>query len=297
MAGRRLLIGIKKPLSRRKINESSANNPEKVAIGAVFRTLRSARMNSAYVDNLPVIHETVERTADGAIIYDASVLPHASEKAFSAAGWKSVRPVEDVLHSGGRGNTLIIGDGAREFVLRHFRRGGLIGKFNRDRYLWTGEDRTRPFTEWRILQKLANRGMPVPRPAIARYRRRGPTYTADIITLRVPGIRSLSARLVQGDRGPVDWNRIGASLWRFHEAGVDHADLNAHNVQIDETGRLWLLDFDKARIMTPGPWRQGNLARLHRSLQKIRGQDDRVAFREADWQALLDGYFQASRSA
>lgn len=254
-------------------------------------------MTSPYLNDLPVIHETVEKTADGALIYDASVLPDASEKAFSAAGWKSVRPVEDVLRSGGRGNTLILGDGEREFVLRHFRRGGAIGKINRDRYLWTGEDRTRPFTEWRILQKLANRGMPVPRPAIARYRRRGPTYTADIITLRVPGIRSLSAWLAEGERGPVNWRSIGAGLWRFHDAGVNHADLNAHNVQLDSSGRLWLLDFDKARIMQPGPWRQRNLARLHRSLKKIRRQDGRVAYREADWRALLDGYFQASRSA
>ncbi|MDX1480783.1 MAG: 3-deoxy-D-manno-octulosonic acid kinase [Woeseiaceae bacterium] len=254
-------------------------------------------MTAGYVGDLPVIHETVEKTASGAMIYDASVVPDASEKAFSAAGWKTVRRVENVLRSGGRGNTLILGDGEREFVLRHFRRGGLLGKVNRDRYLWTGEDNTRPFTEWRILQKLANRGMPVPRPAIARYCRYGPTYTADIITLRVPGIRSLSARLADERPDASLWQRIGAGLWSFHEAGVNHADLNAHNVQIDDSGRMWLLDFDKARIMAPGPWKQRNLARLHRSLKKIRSQDSRVAYREADWQSLLDGYFQASRSA
>jgi len=243
------------------------------------------------------IHETREETPDGVLLFDASIIPQASAQSFSAAGWKSVRPVEDVLHSGGRGNTLILGDGHDEYVLRHFRRGGLVGRFIRDRYLWLGEDRTRSFAEWRVLQKLANLGMRVPRPAVARYCRRGPFYTADIITVRVPGIRSLSARLAEGAGGGALWRHIGEALCRFHDAGVNHADLNAHNVQIDEAGRMWLLDFDKARIMPAAAWRQKNLARLHRSLRKIRGLDQRVRYSERDWGQLLAGYFQASRSA
>lgn len=253
---------------------------------------------TAPVETVPrVIHETVERTAEGAIIFDASLMPQASQKTFSAAGWQKVRAVEDVLHSGGRGNTLILSDGQGEYVLRHFRRGGLIGRLVRDSYLWTGEDTTRPFAEWRVLQKLANAGLPVPRPAVARYRRRGLFYTADIITVRVPGIRSLSARLHAESLDDEAWQRIGAGLCYFHDHGVNHADLNAHNVQLDERGRVWLLDFDRARIMEQGAWRQMNLARLHRSLQKIRRQDERVSYSPSCWEALLKGYFQASRSA
>ena len=219
------------------------------------------------------IHETVERTAAGAIIFDASVMPAVTEKTFTAAGWKTVRPVEDVLRSGGRGNTLILGDGRREFVLRHYRRGGLPGRFIRDSYFWTGEDRTRPFAEWRVLQKLANLGLRVPRPAVARYLRRGPFfYSADIITVRVPGIRSLSARLSEGAGDEALWRRIGNGLCTFHEAGVNHADLNAHNVQVDEEGEVWLLDFDSA-------------------------QDPGLNYTESNWEALLEAYFQASRSA
>jgi len=253
---------------------------------------------SGPVETVPqVIHETVERTAEGAIIFDASLMPNAAEKTFSAAGWKTVRAVENVLHSGGRGNTLILGDGENEYVLRHFRRGGLIGRLIRDSYLWLGEDRTRPFAEWRVLQKLANAGLPVPRPAVARYQRRGLFYSADIITVRVPGIRSLSARLAESPLDTEDWRRIGSGLCDFHDNGVNHADLNAHNVQLDESGQVWLLDFDRARIMPQGAWRQMNLARLHRSLQKIHRQDQRVNYSASCWEALLEGYFQASRSA
>ncbi len=250
----------------------------------------------AVVEPRPM-HETVERTADGAIIYDAKLVPNATEASFSARGWRSVKPVENVLRSGGRGNTLILGDGQEEFVLRHFRRGGLIGRFVRDAYLWLGEDKTRSFAEWRLLQKMDAMGLPVPRPAIARYRRRGISYTADIITVRVPDIRSLSARLVDGEFDAGLWQRIGQGLARFHECGVNHADLNAHNVQIDSTGDVWLLDFDKATMRAPGTWQQKNLARLHRSLRKIRQQDQRIRYTEGDWDALLAGYFQSSSSA
>ena len=48
-------------------------------------------------------------------------------------------------------------------------RGGLVGKLVRDRYVWTGEDNTRPFVEWRLLAKLAVNDLRVPRPAAARY--------------------------------------------------------------------------------------------------------------------------------
>ena len=243
------------------------------------------------------VHETVERTADGAIIYDAKLVPGATEASFSARGWKSVKPVENVLQSGGRGNTLILGDGDEEFVLRHYRRGGLVGRVIRDSYLWLGEDKTRSFAEWRLLQKMDAMGLPVPRPAIARYRRHGFTYTADIITVRLPDIRSLSARLVDGENYPELWQRIGKGLARFHECGVNHADLNSHNLQIDGAGDVWLLDFDKATIRQPGAWQQRNLARLHRSLRKIRQQDPRISYTERDWDALIAGYFQSSRSA
>ncbi|MEM9207887.1 MAG: 3-deoxy-D-manno-octulosonic acid kinase [Pseudomonadota bacterium] len=243
------------------------------------------------------VHEIVERTADGALIYDAKLVPNATEASFAARGWQTVKPVENVLRSGGRGNTLILGDGQNEFVLRHFRRGGLVGRFVRDAYLWLGEDKTRSFAEWRLLQKMEAMGLPVPKPAIARYIRRGFSYTADIITLRVPDIRSLSARLVDEESDSGLWQRIGAGLAEFHACGVNHADLNAHNVQIDSTGAVWLLDFDKATIQAAGTWQQKNLARLHRSLQKIRQQDPRVSYRERDWEDLLAGYFQSSSSA
>lgn len=243
------------------------------------------------------MNETVEKTSDGAIVYDTSIIDQVSGKTFSAAGWKSVRPVDNILRSGGRGHTLIIGDGKNEFVLRHFMRGGMVGRVNRDSYLWSGEDNTRSFMEWRLLYKLAAKGLPVPSPAVARYRHHGFLYTADIITRRIPDIQSLSVRLAEKPGNEEFWGSLGACIRRFHEAGVNHADLNAYNVQVDANDNFVLLDFDRGRLMAPGSWQQKNLGRLHRSLQKILKLDPRINYSDTNWQQLLEGYFQASRSA
>src|SRR5690606_12671356 len=93
---------------------------------------------------------TVEKTETGAILYDRTILDQISGASFAAASWQCARPVGGALRSGGRGNTLIVGDGTKEFVLRHYRRGGLQGRVNRDLYLWLGEERTRSFAEWRL---------------------------------------------------------------------------------------------------------------------------------------------------
>ncbi len=140
-------------------------------------------------------------------------------------------------------------------------------------------------------------GLPVPTPAVARYCKKGPIYAADIITVRVPGIRPLSVRLTEAVGGEAFWQSIGAVICRFHDVGVNHADLSSHNVQVDEGGAIWLLDFDRAKLMPAGAWRQKNLARLHRSLRKIRRLDQSVRFTEKDWEHFLAGYFQESRSA
>ena len=191
---------------------------------------------------------------------------------------------------------MFVGNVPRQFVLRHYMRGGLIGKFNRDSYVFSGEDLTRPFMEWRLLDKLAANNMNVPRPAATRFCRRGTFYTADIITVRIPDVVSLSEYIAVEDRGEDFWRSVGAAIWKFHEAGVYHADMNAYNVQVDKDGDIWMLDFDKGSLRSPGTWQQETLSRLHRSLAKVLGLDPKLHFRTANWDTLLEAYFEASRS-
>ena len=241
--------------------------------------------------------ETVETTATGAILYDKAIINHITEAHFTSEGWPHVEVLDGALRSSGRGNTLFVGNVPRQFVLRHYMRGGLAAKFLRDTYVFSGPDKTRSFLEWRLLDKLATNNMRVPRPAAARFVRSGTFYTADLITVRVPGIVPLSQYIADNEPDESFWRDCGAAIHEFHKAGVYHADMNAYNVQIDGDGLLWLLDFDKGALRTPGPWQQETLGRLHRSLQKIIGLDPRLNFRSSNWDQLLAGYFEASRSA
>jgi len=241
--------------------------------------------------------ETVETTAKGAILYDRQVISSIDESRFVASNWLHSEPVAGRLGSGGRGNTMFVGNIPRQFVLRHYIRGGLVGKFIKDKYVWGGADNSRPFREWRMLAKMADSGLRVPRPAAARYSRVGPFYTADLITVRVPNVRALSTCIHEQAGGEKFWQDLGAGIFEFHAKGVYHADMNAYNLQIDSAGKLWMLDFDRGKLLSAGAWQQQTLARLHRSLQKIKSRDPALHYDESCWQQLLEGYFAASRSA
>jgi len=241
--------------------------------------------------------ETVEKTATGAILYDKSIINQISEERFLPGGWPHAEAVTGALRSAGRGDTMFVGNVPRQFVLRHYMRGGVIGKFIRDLYVFSGADKTRSFREWRLLDKLSSNKLRVPRPAAARYCQRGTFYTADIITVRIPEVVTLSQYIANTHPDEAFWHSVGESIYGFHKAGVYHADMNAYNLQIDSSGALWMLDFDKGALKPPGQWQQATLRRLHRSMQKIVALDPGLNFRAANWEQLLEGYFSASRSA
>ncbi len=240
--------------------------------------------------------EFVKKTRQGAIVYDSDIFDQVSEDLFRARGWQSVEPVTGALRAAGRGNTLIVSDGSNEYVLRKYVRGGLIGRLIKDTYFWNGEDETRCFAEWRLLRKLVMKGLNVPIPAAAYYRRTAMFYTADLLTVRIPGIQSLAERLLQARGSDEFWQSLGIAICRFHSEDVYHADMNAYNIQLDENDEMWLLDFDRGSLSPSGTWKQETLSRLHRSLKKIKGLSPGLHFAETDWQQLLDGYFSESRS-
>ena len=240
--------------------------------------------------------ESVEKTASGAILFDQSIIREISDDKFAPGGWPHSEPLTGQLGLGGRGQTLFVGNIPRQFVLRHYVRGGLFGKFVRDSFLWTGADSTRSFVEWRMLAKMAEKNLRVPRPAAARYCRHGAFYTADLITVRIPKVRPLSERLTEKVWSAEFWYSIGHAIREFHDSGVYHSDMSAHNLQIDDDSKLWMLDFDRGRLLPPGRWQQQTLSRLHRSLRKVKALDPRLNYRRENWEQLLEGYFSASRS-
>jgi len=204
----------------------------------------------------------------GAILFDRERVRQADPEWFSPAFWgEHARPVD----SGGRGGAWFVDAPFGPAVLRRYLRGGLIAHFNRDRYWWRGANRTRSFLEYRLTRAMAEKGVPVPRPIAAFYRRDGQFYHAAILIERLGDVRTLADRVaVAGDGAP--WEEAGRMIARVHRAGLDHADLNAHNLLFDPTARGWVIDLDRGRQRIPATgWRERNLARLKRSLLKLRG--------------------------
>jgi 3-deoxy-D-manno-octulosonic acid kinase len=105
-------------------------------------------------------------------------------------------------------------------------------------------------------------------------------------------VKPFSARLADGGVSAEVWGRVGECIARFHRAGVWHADLNAHNVQIDSADQIYLLDFDRGRIRAAArSWQQSNLARLHRSLTKISANSTIARqFSAQEWSWLVEAY-------
>jgi 3-deoxy-D-manno-octulosonic acid kinase len=226
-------------------------------------------------------------TGRDGILHDPALLPTVDASLFDPESWRARGALAGT--GGGRGAVHYLCVDSGQWVLRRYRRGGIIGRWIDDSFIYFGADRTRSYREITLLAGLHALGLPVPRPVAARYHRNGVRYTADLITERIAA-EPLSAWLGRGPVAEPTWRGIGDMIARFHRAGVWHADLTAHNILLEERGVPWLLDFDRGRIRAPGAWRERNLARLLRSLRKIRADVTEADYPEPQWRWLLAGY-------
>ncbi len=202
----------------------------------------------------------------GLIVFDPVRLRQAGPELLDPAHYGAqATPVAQ----GGRGAAWFVQGEGGDAVLRHYRRGGLMARLGRRDYTWLGEARVRSLAEFRLLAQMHREGLPVPAPLLAGYWRHGFSYGAAILVERIAGARALSGWLGPDvDQAP--WEQVGGMIARFHLAGLDHADLNADNILVDAQGGPWLIDFDRsARRRSGGGWRDRNLRRLARSLEKL----------------------------
>lgn len=200
-----------------------------------------------------------------------------------------------VGQSKGRNVVWFVTDGAREFVLRHYYRGGLPGKLITDQFIYTGLENTRSMAEFNLLLHLADQGLPVPRPVAARVERRGLIYRASLLIERIAGARDIFQLVCAAPLPMKTWEHIGSMLAAFHHAGVYHSDLNCHNILWQDQNNIakpWLIDFDRCELRRSGVWKAANIARLRRSFEKELRLQPSFYWQEGDWQALLKGYEQ-----
>jgi len=224
------------------------------------------------------------------ILYDADLFVKPEPRLFREDYLESAALLEKRV-AAGRGAVCFFRWQSGAYVLRHYRRGGLMAKLFGDRYFFSGLQRSRAWREWHLLRELSQLGLPVPKPLAARVVRCGLFYRADLITAQIQGAKSLGERLLLAPLSELLWQNIGVVIRRFHQAGVYHADLNLNNIVLDERDEVYLLDFDKGeRREVAGAWREANLARLLRSLHKQQAGQPAGYFDDSGWKALLSGY-------
>jgi 3-deoxy-D-manno-octulosonic acid kinase len=231
------------------------------------------------------MHSTLERFKNGAAIIDRELTDDSLDHLFE--------PPSDARKSlaRGRGQAWQIQGGFGTAALRHYTRGGLLAPIMGDCYWFAGAERTRAFAEFRLLQQVCIWQLPAPQPIAARFVRSGLIYRADLLTAWLPGARPLSDFVAKADAAL--FTEVGSTIARFHALGVDHADLNAHNVIVTDKG-VALLDFDRSVIRKLDRSTQGllvstNLQRLKRSLTKL-GFAAREDFDAKLWPALENAH-------
>lgn len=191
----------------------------------------------------------------------------------------------------GRGQVHVADIGNATVLLRHYRRGGLMARISRDRFLGTDPWASRAMREYQLLRLMRSWRLPVPPPLAARVEQAGPTYRNDIMVGLLPDARNLVQILAVAFIPAEAWADIGRAIRRMHDRQVHHADLNAHNLLLDDGGQAWIVDFDKCGVRAGDDWKDANLQRLLRSLRKEKGRQPICHWREeADWPSLVAGY-------
>ncbi|MFT6926344.1 MAG: 3-deoxy-D-manno-octulosonic acid kinase [Psychromonas sp.] len=227
------------------------------------------------------------QTAKQFIYYDPKLLTEPPEFCFSVSFWQKQRAI--IGSAQGRGTTWFVQTKVIEAALRHYRRGGLLGKIIKDGYLFFSWEKTRSLQEFKLLEELIRDGVHVPRPIAARAIKKGFYYQADLLSEKIPDAEDLVSILQSQSLSCSLYSDIGHEIRKMHNAQVDHTDLNIHNILIDKSNKVWIIDFDKCTKREGSSWKKDNLRRLKRSfIKEVKKRN--IHWSESDWQVLIQSY-------
>lgn len=155
-------------------------------------------------------------------------------------------------------------------VVKQYTRGGVIRKFNKATYL--NFSRYRSQCEYELLKFLDHLGVHVPVP-IAFARRGKFFYQAWLTTKEIENADTLAdIACKKPDRVRTVMPELSRQVELLIENQIHHVDLHPGNVLVDPGGRLYLIDFDKARTapVNRRRLREKYIRRWRRAVEKHR---------------------------
>lgn len=233
-------------------------------------------------------------------LFDRSEIAEFNPEMLSEKYWQEQNAITGTAQ--GRGTTWFVqynknNRQEKHWVLRHYYRGGLIGKVINDSYFFTAQINTRAAKEFSLLAHMQSLALPAPKPIAYRVSRHGLFYRADLLSSRIENAQDLVAILTKKSISDELWFTVGKIIKKFHEQGIYHHDLNAHNILIDNNNKVWLIDFDQGKQKTiQQNWQQSNMQRLLRSFRKEKNQLTDFNWFESNWETLLSGYASTNAS-
>ena len=235
--------------------------------------------------NMPNIQQKTVNSQ--VMLFNAEHFSEPTPAFFSSQYWLSENAITG--QAIGRGTTYFFQHNQHEYVLRHYRRGGLIGKVLSDQYLYTGLEQSRAWQEFKLLQHMQTLDLNCPAPIAAMLSKNGVYYRADIISAKIPEAQDLHHILLEANLSADMWQKIGQTIAKFHNQQIYHHDLNIHNIMLDAKQEVWLIDFDKCGIKSGNHWKQSNMSRLKRSFEKEQKLQN-IHWQLSDWQILKSAY-------
>lgn len=231
------------------------------------------------------------------IVSNKAFFSDIDERYFSASYWKEKQAITGQAQ--GRGTSYFFEHEGKQFVLKEYLRGGVIGKLIYNHYLYTQRSQARSIAEFNLLTWMNERGLPVPKAGGAVVVKASLfAYRASLISTKIEHAKDLGTQIRTEPLSEDMWTEIGVTIAKFHNLGVYHADLNCHNILIDEHQKIWLIDFDQGYVREKSEeWQQSNLQRLHRSLLKESQRAGPLSFTVKNWRSLVKGYCDSSEHA
>ena len=157
----------------------------------------------------------------------------------------STRPSEGGLE-GRTSVTRIPLEGIGPVVVKHYIRGGFMGRLNKRFYLNLGK--SRPAIEYEQLSRAMDVGINVPEPVC--FASRGMLfYRAWLVTREIEQPQSLAQLGIKDPASAASvMKTLTPQIKRLLDNRIYHKDLHPGNVLIDKKNKVFIIDFDKAGV-------------------------------------------------